>query len=183
MVDRIGRKWKGGGKERKKEISMLVTEPSRRIDLNSRQRAEEKERRRKKRKGRTSEKTSKREERKRDRERRRNEKRMRRSSNSNTSKPSALISSQFRSLETRTEVVVAWNAAEPGERRRGWSSIEQRTEDSSSCACSIRFHTARSGVRKNSMHNLGEPRWAWCSAEEGGRGGCREGMGWKPTGV
>lgn len=32
---------------------------------------------------------------------------MRRSSNSNTSKPSALISSQFRSLETRTEVVVA----------------------------------------------------------------------------
>lgn len=64
-----------GGRERKKEISMLVTEPSRRIDLNSRQRAEEKKRRRKKRKERTSEKTRKREERKRDRERRRNEKR------------------------------------------------------------------------------------------------------------
>lgn len=163
---------------------MLVTEPSRRIDLNSRQRAEEKnEEERRGKEGRRRKQGKEKKERGTGREDGTRKGGMRRSSNSNTSKPSALISSQFRSLETRTEVVVAWNAAEPGERRRGWSSIEQRTEDSSSCACSIRFHTARSGVRKNSMHNLGEPRWAWCSAEEGGREGCREGMGWKPTGV
>lgn len=51
MVDRIGRwkrmKGKRGEKKRKKEISMLVMEPSRRIDLNS-QRVEEKEKRTKK---------------------------------------------------------------------------------------------------------------------------------------
>lgn len=105
---------KDEGRERKekkegKEISMPpMMEPSRRIDLNSQREREGKKKKEEERGGRKDIEENK-EKRKREVERKDGNRRstMRRSSNSNTSKPSALISSQFRRLQTGTGIVVA----------------------------------------------------------------------------
>lgn len=97
MVDRIGR----GTEERKRKRSKMERGWT---DLNS-QRAGGKK---KKRKVETKEENEEKEE-KREAERRRSDE-----FSTHTPKPSALISSQFRWLQTSTAFDVAWNTAEPG---------------------------------------------------------------------